>query len=165
MSGAEVSCRLATAADQTAVTGLFHLNDRHYWADKAASREAMAAHVRDQVLAESANIEILLAEAGGEAVGFATFAVLHPAPDLGGQLFLKDLFVPEELRGGGIGLVLLREIAKIAVARGCVRLDWTAEDYNSRALAFYDRLGARRVTEKIYYRFEGDSLKDFAAGE
>jgi len=160
-----VTCRLATAADQAAVTELFHLNDRHYWGDKAASREAMAAHVRGQVLAEHANIEILLAESDGKAVGFATFAVLHPAPDLGGQFFLKDLFVPEELRGDGIGLILLREIAKLAGARGCVRLDWTAEDYNTRALAFYDRLGARRVTEKIYYRFDGEALKDFARGE
>ncbi|MEO3430278.1 GNAT family N-acetyltransferase [Pelagibius sp. CAU 1746] len=165
MSQAAVNCRLATAADAAALAELFYLSDVHYWGDRAAPREAMAAHVRNEVLSEKANIEVLLAEAGGKAVGFASFAVLHPAPDLGGQLFLKDLFVPQTARGLGIGGTLLRRLAGIAVERGCVRLDWTAEADNPRALALYDRLGARRLAEKVYFRFDGEALKEFAAGD
>jgi len=161
----EVTFRLATPADHAAVADLFHQNGRHYYGDEAPAREAMAAYVRDQVLAESANVEILLAEDGGKAVGFASFAVVYPAPDLSGQLFMKDLFVREDARSGGTGLTLLRHLAKIALARGCTRFDWTAEDYNPRALALYDRIGARRLTEKIYYRFDGEALKGFAGGE
>lgn len=165
MSDAALSCRLATAADHAAVTELFYLCDLHYWGDKAPSVEAMAAHIRDHVLTEAAKVEILLAEAEGKALGFATFAVLYPAPDLGGQLFLKDLFVPDEARSRGIGMTLMRVLAKLAVERGCVRFDWTAEDFNPVAMAFYERIGARRITQKVYYRFDGDALKDFAAGE
>ena len=165
MSDPEIRCRLATVADAAAVAELFYLCDRHYWGEAAPTREAMAGHVRDRVLAATASIEILLAEADGQATGFASFAVLYPGPALGGQLFLKDLFVPEAQRGGGIGLVLLRHLAKLAIERGCVRLDWNAEDFNPRALAFYDRIGARRVADKVYYRFDGERLRDFAAGE
>ncbi len=159
-----VTCRLATAADGAAVAQLFWLCDRHYWGAAAPSRAQQAALVRDRVLAGQPGSEILLAEQDAKALGFASFAVLYPAPELGGQVFLKDLFVPEDGRGRGIGETLLRALAKIAVARGCRRLDWTTENHNARALAFYDRLGARRVTEKVYFRFDGDSLKDFAAG-
>jgi GNAT superfamily N-acetyltransferase len=158
-----VNCRLATPDDHETVADLFHEDGCHYWGDKTPDRAAMGAYVREQVLAGHANVEILLAEAGDKAVGFASFAVVHPAPDLGGQLFMKDLFVTEAARGQGIGEVLLRALAKIAVERGCVRFDWTAEDTNPRALTFYDRLGARRLTEKVYFRFDGEALKDFAA--
>ncbi|MGD1876191.1 MAG: GNAT family N-acetyltransferase [Kiloniellaceae bacterium] len=161
----DVACRLATAADFETVGALFHQNARHYFGDRAPSLDAITAQVRGDVLAEHANIEILLAEADGQAIGFASFAVVHPAPDLGGQLFLKDLFVTAAARSGGTGLTLLRALARIAVERGCVRLDWTAEDDNARALALYDRIGARRLPEKIYYRFDGDALKDFAEGQ
>ncbi|GAB4367615.1 MAG: GNAT family N-acetyltransferase [Kiloniellaceae bacterium] len=159
-----VSCRLAAAADHVALARLFHENARHYFGDRAPTLAAMTAHVRDEVLGDHANVEILLAEVDGEAVGFASFAVVHPAPDLTGQLFLKDLFVTAAVRSGGIGEALLRALAQTAVARRCSRLDWTAEDYNPRALALYDRIGARRLPEKIYYRIDGDALKDFAAG-
>jgi ribosomal protein S18 acetylase RimI-like enzyme len=50
------------------------------------------------------------------------------------------------------------------VERGCVRFDWSAETDNPDALAFYDRLGAKRVAEKIYYRLEGEGLQQLAAG-
>ncbi|NIA67562.1 GNAT family N-acetyltransferase [Pelagibius litoralis] len=162
MSAGMVTCRRATTADHAAVAELFYRCDLHYWGDKAPTAEDMAAHVREHVLAETAKVEILLAEMDGKTVGFASFAVLYPAPDLGGALFLKDLFTLEAARGKGIGLTLMRELARIAVARGCVRFDWTAEDHNPRATDFYDRIGARRVTEKVYYRFDGTALRDFA---
>lgn len=160
----EPTSRLATQADSAALGALFHENAVHYFGDKAPALDAMVAHVRDDVLGPRANVEILLAEQAGAAIGFASFAVVHPAPDLTGQLFLKDLFVTAAARGAGTGAFLLRALAKIAVERGCSRLDWTAEDYNPRALALYDRLGAKRLTEKVYYRFDGDALKAFAAG-
>jgi len=56
----------------------------------------------------------------------------------------------------------MRFLARLAVERDCVRLDWTAETDNGAALSFYDRLGARRVAEKVYFRFDGDALAAFA---
>ncbi|MGF1594944.1 MAG: GNAT family N-acetyltransferase [Kiloniellaceae bacterium] len=158
----EVTCRLATDADHVSLGRLFHENARHYFDDKAPSLAAVTAHVRADVLAAHGGGDLLLAEQNGETVGFATFAVVYPAPGLTGQLFMKDLFVTAAARGGGIGETLLRALAKIAVERGCSRLDWTAEDYNPRALALYDRIGARRLTEKVYFRFDGTALTDFA---
>ena len=90
--------------------------------------------------------------------------MLYPAPGPAGQLFMKDIFTLAEARGRGIGQALMAFLAKLAIPRGCSRFDWTAETDNPDAVDFYDRLGARRVAEKVYYRFEGEALKELAQG-
>jgi GNAT superfamily N-acetyltransferase len=75
---------------------------------------------------------------------------------------MKDLFTHAAARGQGSGRALMGFLARLAVERGCVRFDWTAETDNPEALAFYGRLGARCVAEKVYYRFEGETLRQFA---
>jgi ribosomal protein S18 acetylase RimI-like enzyme len=152
--------RLANDGDAAALTHLIHAMMTHYWGADTPDRAAVAHHVTRDIL--PSGCEALLAERDGEAIAIATFAVLYPGPGLGGQLTMKDLFVVDEARGSGIGQALLRHLARLAVERGCLRLDWTAELDNPRALAFYDRLGARRVTEKVYYRVDGDALKAWA---
>jgi len=158
---AVIDVRLAAPADREQLVALFHAMEVHYWGAAAPSQAAMARHVDEAVLAFR-SCEIALAERAGRAVGLATFAVLYPAPGLGGQLFMKDLFALAEARGQGVGRALMRFLASLAVERGCVRFDWTAETDNPKALSFYDRLGAGRVAEKVYYRFEGDSLRRLA---
>jgi len=59
----------------------------------------------------------------------------------------------------------MRFLARLAVERGCVRFDWTAETDNPDALGFYDRLGARRVADKVYYRFDGEALQRLATSD
>jgi GNAT superfamily N-acetyltransferase len=159
-----VEVRLATRADREVLVDLFHAIDVHYWGAAAPSRVAMARHVEEAVLAFR-SCEIALAEREGRAVGLATFAVLYPAPGLGGQLFMQDLFALAEMRGQGVGRALMGFLARLAVECGCVRFDWTAETDNPEALHFYDGLGARRVAEKVYYRCEGETLHRLAAGE
>ena len=159
-----VEVRLATRADRDELVRLFHAIDVHYWGKAAPSQAAMARHVDEAVLAFR-SCEIALAEQDGRAVGLATFAVLYPAPGPGGQLFMKDLFALAAARGQGVGHALMGFLARLAVERGCVRFDWTAESDNPDALAFYDRLGAGRVMEKVYYRFDGERLRQLALGE
>jgi GNAT superfamily N-acetyltransferase len=153
--------RSATDADIEVLADLFHAMFVHYWDPRSPSRAELARHIECDVL--PSGCEIVIAERDGQAVGLATFAVLYPGPGLGGQLTLKDLFVIAAARGSGVGKDLLAHLAKTAIARGCLRLDWTAEASNPEALAYYDRLGATRVTEKVYYRLDGDLLKTMAS--
>ena len=162
MSNTPVRIRLAERGDEAVLGALFHASDVHFWGPAAASREAMAEHVRDSVLG-APTCETALAECGGAPTGFATFAILYPAPGPAGQLFLKNLFILANARGRGVGRAFMSFLARLAVDRGCSRFDWTAETDNPAALAFYDRLGAQRVEEKVYYRFDGEALKALAA--
>jgi GNAT superfamily N-acetyltransferase len=157
-----ITVRPAGADDAAQLAELFHVLFVHYWGDAAPDPTEMARHVSRDVL--PSGCEIAIAERDGRAVGLATFAVLYPGPGLGGEVTMKDLFVRDEARGTGAGRALLQYLARVALTRGCLRLDWTAETDNPAALAFYDRLGARRVTEKVYYRLDEDQLKRWADG-
>ena len=154
--------RSATAADVEAITDLFHAMFVHYWGSGAPSRAEITRHVLHDVL--PSGCEIVLAERAGRTIGLASFAVLYPGPGIGGQLTMKDLFVTAEARDRGVGRDLLAYLAKTAIARGCLRLDWTAESSNPEAIAYYDRLGAKRVDDKVYYRVDGELLTNWARG-
>ena len=159
---AATTVRSATEADAEILADLFHALFIHYWDAGTPSRSDITRHVRCDIL--PSGCEIVIAEREGRAVGLATFAVLYPGPGIGGQLTMKDLFVTAEARGSGAGRDLLAHLAKTAIERGCLRFDWTAENNNPEAIAYYDRLGAKRVDEKVYYRVDGELLKEWARG-
>ncbi len=102
--------------------------------------------------------ETLLAEDAGVPVGFAIF--FHNFSTFLAQpgIYLEDLFVVPEHRGVGIGRALLKELARLAVERGCGRLEWSVLDWNRDAIGFYQRLGARPNSEWTVYRLTGEAL-------
>ncbi|MEM1183321.1 MAG: GNAT family N-acetyltransferase [Acidobacteriota bacterium] len=98
---------------------------------------------------------------GGE-MGFALF--FHNFSTFLGQpgIYLEDLFVKPEARGKGYGQALLAHLAKLAVQRGCGRLDWGVLDWNEPAIGFYRRLGARMLDDWRFCRLTGEALVDLA---
>ena len=106
--------------------------------------------------------ETLIAEQDGKAVGMALF--FHNFSTFLGQpgLYLEDLFVVPESRGGGVGKALLERLAHVAVERGCGRLEWAVLDWNSDAIGFYERLGARPNADWTVYRLTGEPLRTLA---
>jgi GNAT superfamily N-acetyltransferase len=106
--------------------------------------------------------EVVLAEDAGMPIGFALF--FHTFSTFLGQpgIYLEDLFVIPEARGKGVGKALLAELARLAVTRGCGRVEWAVLDWNAPAIRFYDGLGARPNEEWTVYRLTGASLAALA---
>ena len=106
--------------------------------------------------------EVVLAEDAGVPVGFALF--FHTFSTFLGQpgIYLEDLFVIPEARGRGVGKALLAELARLAIARGCGRVEWAVLDWNAPAIGFYDSLGARPNAEWTVYRLTGAPLAALA---
>ena len=106
--------------------------------------------------------EVLLAEDEGQAVGFALF--FHNFSTFLGRpgIYLEDLFVMPEHRSKGIGRLLLASLARLAVERGCGRLEWAVLDWNREAIRFYERLGARPNSDWTIYRLTGEALSGLA---
>lgn len=50
----------------------------------------------------------------------------------------------------------MRGLYTIAAERGCSRVEWTTDESNEQAKAFYAALGAKPLPSKIFYRAEGD---------
>ncbi len=76
-------------------------------------------------------------------------------------LYLEDIFVQPDYRGRGIGKALLVYLGKLALARGCGRLDWSVLDWNTPAIEFYQRMGAEIKPEWQLCRVTGDALAAF----
>lgn len=154
--------RLFEDQDVESVTDLLHDMSRHYNPAEVSTRPAVRANLVERILGPNSGVTLVLALADARAVVLAAISILYPAPKERGQLFMKELYVHSDCRGGRIGEQLMVWIANYAVQHDCVRLDWTAEATNPGAVRFYSALGARRVEEKIYFRFEGDDLLSFA---
>ncbi len=103
--------------------------------------------------------EVLLAEISGQAVGFAVY--FHNFSTFTGRagLYLEDIFVRPDRRGEGVGLALFRHLARLALDRGCSRLELSALDWNEPAIRFYKGLGAAAMDEWTVYRFTPEELK------
>ncbi len=107
--------------------------------------------------------EAIVAELDGEVVGVALYFTNFSTWSGRDGLYLEDLYVKPEARGSGLGKALLRRLARIAVARGCARVEWSVLDWNAPAIAFYKALGAVPKDEWTVYRLDGDALAKFGA--
>ena len=78
-------------------------------------------------------------------------------------LYLEDVYVKPAYRRQGIGRALLIHLARIAVARGCGRFEWSVLDWNAPAIQFYEGLGATVMPEWRIVRLTGEALGALAA--
>ena len=108
-------------------------------------------------------IRVLIAEWDGEPAGFALYFFNFSTFVAKQGLYLEDLFVRPAHRAHGIGRALLRELARIAQARDCGRMEWAVLDWNEPALGFYQTLGARPMKEWIVHRLTGVEIAKLAA--
>lgn len=127
-----------------------------------AFAKATAEDFRRHLFGPRPFAEVLIAEVDGKAVGLALF--FHTFSTFRGQpgIYLEDLFVQPEHRGLGIGKALLGSLAKLALERGCGRLEWAVLDWNEPALGFYKSLGAGPLDEWITYRIADEPLARLA---
>lgn len=119
--------------------------------------------LRSHLFGDHRYAEVVLAESGGDPVGFALF--FHNFSTFLGKpgLYLEDLFVRPDHRGRGHGKALFTHVAKLAALRGCGRLEWSVLDWNEPAIRFYRSLGAQAMDGWTTYRLTGDALRALAA--
>lgn len=106
--------------------------------------------------------EVLIGAYRGDPVGFALF--FHNYSTFLGRsgIYLEDLFVKQEMRGRGFGKVLLAYLARLAVERGCGRVEWSVLDWNVPSIRFYQKLGAVAMDDWTMYRLTGAALEALA---
>ena len=85
----------------------------------------------------------LIAEYGGEPVGFAywyeVFTTFAGKP----KLYMEDICVSKHARGTGAGFALIKALAGICVERGYTRFEWLAMADNQAGQKFYTQIGGR----------------------
>ena len=118
--------------------------------------------LQQSLFGDKPECEVIIAKSQGKAMGFALFFHNYSTFLTRKGIYLEDLFVYPEHRGKGIGLTLLKKLAKIAKQRNCARLDWSVLDWNEKAINFYESLGAKPMTGWLTYRLTGEKLQQLA---
>ena len=123
---------------------------------------ATEADVRRSLFGVPPEAEALIARVDDQVVGFALF--FHNYSTFLGRrgLYLEDLYVRPAARGRGYGRGLLAALARIAVERGCGRMEWAVLDWNELAMKSYRRAGAKPQDEWTVWRLTGKALEDLA---
>lgn len=149
-------------AGEADVEALFELIVELAEYEKLADQVKGDAEVLRRTLFELRAAEALLLERGGEAIGYAIFFTTFSSFECRPGIWLEDVYVRPEQRRGGVGRMVMEHLARLAVERGCVRLEWCALDWNEPALNFYEKLGARRLDDWKMLRVEGERLRQLA---
>jgi len=125
-------------------------------ADEVVADEALLRHW----IFEEKKAEVIFALEAGKEVGFALF--FHNFSTFLGRagIYLEDLFVLPEYRGKGYGKGLITQLARIAVERGCGRLEWWCLNWNQPSIDFYLSLGAEPMKDWTVYRIAGETLQE-----
>lgn len=124
--------------------------------------DAAAGRLLEHAFGPRPRYELCVVELGGELVAYAVFFETYSTFRALPSLYLEDLFVREDARGRGIGGMILRHLAQLAVARGCGRFEWSVLDWNERAQSFYRSLGADIMSDWQLCRVDGPALTALA---
>lgn len=152
--------RAATAADVPLILQFIReLADYERLAEAVTADEAA---LRETLFGERPAAGCLLAYADGIPAGFAVYFTNYSTFLARPGLYLEDLFVRPAWRGQGIGKTLLLQLARLAHDRGCGRMEWTVLDWNEPAIAFYESLGAKRLTDWTICRLDRAALARLA---
>ena len=152
--------RPAEPADVAAIIELVRELARYERAEDEA--KATPEQLHDALFCDRPHVWCHVAEVDGEIVGIAVW-FLNFSTWLGRHgIYLEDLYVSPAHRGTGVGLELLRTLARTAVERGYGRVEWWVLDWNEPSIAFYKRIGARPMDEWTVFRLTGDPLQELA---
>jgi GNAT superfamily N-acetyltransferase len=121
--------------------------------------------LRPHLFGEKPVVEALVAESGGEVAAFALFYTNFSTFLAQPGLYLEDLYVKPAARGQGMGEALLTRLGRLAVDRGYGRFEWTVLDWNTDAVAFYEKMGATVMPDWRICRVTGKALQALAGLE
>ena len=157
-----INYRYATEQDVPLILSFIRsLAEYEHMADEVVATEALL----QEWIFEKRKAEVIFALEDGKETGFALF--FHNFSTFLGRagIYLEDLFVLPEYRGKGYGKGLIQTLARIAVERGCGRLEWWCLDWNTPSIEFYRSLGAVPMDEWTVYRITGKTLLELGGAD
>ena len=156
----ELKVREAEAGDVTAIAVL--IREFAEFEKLSAWCDVTDDDLREAIFGGENFVQALVALSDGRYVGYALFYPIFKSFRGERSIFLEDLYVTPDLRGNGLGFVMLREVAVYAKKQGFVRLDWQALKWNKAAINFYKNLGAETDDENLDFRLRGAAFEELS---
>ncbi len=157
-----IQIRPAGPADITAILRLLRgLADYEHLLHEVTASEA---DLHEALFGSLPWLQAIVADVDGDTAGMALFYYTVNTFKLRPNIFLEDLFVEPAHRGSGVGLSLMRHLARRAVAESCGRIEWRVLNWNQPSIDFYRRLGAQPIEDWHTLLLGGDALAGLAEG-
>jgi GNAT superfamily N-acetyltransferase len=135
-----IEIRPVTAADHAAWLPLWQGYLDFYQSELPAATSAMTWQ---RFLDPSEPTHAALAWRDGQAIGLVQWIFHRSNWLVAHSCYLQDLFVSSELRGTGIGRLLIEHVYAQAQAAGGARVHWLTHETNTHAMQLYDRIAER----------------------
>jgi len=104
--------------------------------------------------------KVFVAEIENEIVGMELFYPRYSTWK-GPTIHLEDLIVTEEKRGLKIGRALYTKVIEFGYNCNVKRIEWAVLDWNTPAIEFYEKTGAKVLRDWDTVHLEGDSIKKY----
>lgn len=153
--------RLARPGDEAEIVAMIReLAEFEHAADQCTVTESQ---ITAALFGDNPPASCHLVEIDGEAAAVALWFRTFSTWDGVAGIYLEDLFVRDKFRRRGLARTLLATLAKECIDNGYTRLAWEVLDWNVNAIALYDAVGGKQMSEWINYRVSGPELQALAA--
>jgi GNAT superfamily N-acetyltransferase len=115
--------------------------------------------VRDG-FSENPLFQCFVAEVENEIIGMALYYYRYSTWK-GKTIHLEDLIVKESKRGTGAGFALYKEIIQQGKAENVRRIEWNVLDWNTPAIDFYEKSGAKVLGDWRVVHMDENGIKNF----
>ena len=104
--------------------------------------------------------ECIVAEINKRIIGMAIYYPRYSTWN-GPTIHLEDLIVSEQYKGKGIGTQLYSNFIKMAFNSGVKRVEWNVLDWNSPAINFYKKSGAKVLEDWRSVQMHRSEMKKY----
>ena len=104
--------------------------------------------------------ECIVAEINNRIIGMAIYYPRYSTWN-GPTIHLEDLIVSEQYKGKGIGTQLYSNFIKMAFNSGVKRVEWNVLDWNSPAINFYKKSGAKVLDDWRSVQMHRSEMKKY----
>lgn len=118
-------------------------------------RDGFSKNPKFKCFVAESNNEII-----GMALGYPRYSTWK-----GVTMHLEDLIVTKSRRGNGIGSLLFSKFINYAHSLRVKRIEWAVLDWNVNAIEFYEKNGAKILSDWRVAQMDEDSIKKFCNNE
>ncbi len=158
MSDAEQT-RVATIADAGEIARVLREFNAEF-SDPAPSQEWLSARVAELLSGGDTSAVLLCVDDPGHVDGLALMRFRPSLWEPADECYLAELYVRPQLRGRGLGRLLLTAAMRHASEGGATYMDLTTTNQDTAAMALYESMGfdrhERRGPETVSYYYEID---------
>ncbi len=158
-----VSVRTATTFDAQNLYRMIY--ELATYEKETSSVKVTERDLENQLRQDNPPFGCLIAESGGVMCGFALYFYAYSTWEGSRTLYLEDLYVTPTFRGEGVGLALMRSLARVAADGDCKRFEWSVLNWNELAINFYQQLGAKPLSEWTRYRMDANAIGQLAESD